>query len=864
MYPKKMLRIVQKGLFLTLFLLLPGLAVTRAQETRFDGVVQQRSGLPGPGVTIAVCTQPAVTTTTPCSPLATLFTSTTGAVTCSGTLLPPGVPGSPCSNPMIADGLGNYHFYAAPGTYTYQFYGPGITPFIMPDQQIASGGVVPATVSIKPKVNDNICYVSGPNGNDSNDGLSIGTAKLTIYSCLTTVLPGGTSTSVGNGTILISGFPSYGGPIPNQGFWLMGGTDPNFGSPPLGWLKTNNSFPTTINIDCFASYLSEASGNTPRCGMLAGSNSPVLIPIWLSGVSGNIVFNNLELNNFLGSYIRLGIDSNGNRNGLGGDSGLAFNNVGFNVGGCGSSPNQKGPGVDIGSNTFWVWFKKLDGSGCPKEIFSIANSGAVRLNGTVTVTTTVTHDISNNEMVTMTDIPDDSFNGSFTATFIDGTHFSYQNSGPNVTSGTGGHVVTARTAAVNMDPGTGPGSGLIWFNDTNINGGNFRWLTGASGGGFYATNTSYEGSGSGSGTPDAPTFLVIGPKATSNAAGTNIRIETVQQSDFNAPIPGVQVDAPSTNFPDLVQVENVAGYVRGKMTVICCTAIASSTNTATYLRQQQYGIRQGQLIATGIDVARRGFSPIAVKGTNLATLPAAWTFGSGTGTVTTGIQAPDLTNNAGRVTWSSGIPSASIQFYNSSAALNIGDSYIFGVWARSVTNNGYAGGVFPIQFVLNNGGGAGDACVGFQGQPSSPAAPVLGNANSSVQGDGQWQWYSGVCKVAANPTVPGLMFAGIVDSTHTLDFYAPTVYLAPSGTVSDNEAYEIAFNMSSWPATAAAGEVSMLPGQFLRLGTSLFANLGTPGNGVFVYCPDCTVANPCAGAGTGALAKRLNGAWVCN
>jgi hypothetical protein len=46
--------------------------------------------------------------------------------------------------------------------------------------------------------------------------------------------------------------------------------------------------------------------------------------------------------------------------------------------------------------------------------------------------------------------------------------------------------------------------------------------------------------------------------------------------------------------------------------------------------------------------------------------------------------------------------------------------------------------------------------------------------------------------------------------------------------------------------------------------TSTFANLGTPVNGVFRYCPDCRIANPCAGRGTGALAKRLNGVWVCN
>lgn len=45
---------------------------------------------------------------------------------------------------------------------------------------------------------------------------------------------------------------------------------------------------------------------------------------------------------------------------------------------------------------------------------------------------------------------------------------------------------------------------------------------------------------------------------------------------------------------------------------------------------------------------------------------------------------------------------------------------------------------------------------------------------------------------------------------------------------------------------------------------TLFANLGTPSNGVVLYCADCNIANPCTGSGTGAIAKRLNGSWICN
>jgi len=46
----------------------------------------------------------------------------------------------------------------------------------------------------------------------------------------------------------------------------------------------------------------------------------------------------------------------------------------------------------------------------------------------------------------------------------------------------------------------------------------------------------------------------------------------------------------------------------------------------------------------------------------------------------------------------------------------------------------------------------------------------------------------------------------------------------------------------------------------------VFANIAAflTTNGQTGYCSDCTIANPCAGVGTGAIAKRLNGINVCN
>jgi hypothetical protein len=56
---------------------------------------------------------------------------------------------------------------------------------------------------------------------------------------------------------------------------------------------------------------------------------------------------------------------------------------------------------------------------------------------------------------------------------------------------------------------------------------------------------------------------------------------------------------------------------------------------------------------------------------------------------------------------------------------------------------------------------------------------------------------------------------------------------------------------------------------------NVFANLGTPANGTYEYCTDCTVTTAatctanllsscvCAGSGSGAFARRINGSWYC-
>lgn len=69
-----------------------------------------------------------------------------------------------------------------------------------------------------------------------------------------------------------------------------------------------------------------------------------------------------------------------------------------------------------------------------------------------------------------------------------------------------------------------------------------------------------------------------------------------------------------------------------------------------------------------------------------------------------------------------------------------------------------------------------------------------------------------------------------------------------------------------YPDNATTVKVCIdLMGAYVPVGLT-FANIATGSvvNGTLQYCTDCTIANPCAGGGTGAYAKRLNGVWVCN
>jgi hypothetical protein len=86
---------------------------------------------------------------------------------------------------------------------------------------------------------------------------------------------------------------------------------------------------------------------------------------------------------------------------------------------------------------------------------TISTPGAVRTNNAVTITTTTPHDFSQHEMVTISEISDSSFDGTFAITQApSATQFTYNQTGPNSVAGGGTATVLGKVAMIIGTPGS--------------------------------------------------------------------------------------------------------------------------------------------------------------------------------------------------------------------------------------------------------------------------------------------------------------------------------------------------------------------------------------------------------------------------
>src|SRR5208337_4555965 len=178
--------------------------------------------------------------------------------------------------------------------------------------------------AIKPAVADAQCFVTAEGNDGTGDGLSWGSSKLTITGCLI-ALPGGSAGTSGSGTVWVGPNATANASGATYGMWLMGPSDPNFASPPTGWLKCTNCAISTIGIQ---NAIGGPNGHKPRIFVASGSGADPNHPsIWLSATSSSMSFSNMQFN-YPGKVILLGQCSSGVRTGTCQMSNATFENIG--------------------------------------------------------------------------------------------------------------------------------------------------------------------------------------------------------------------------------------------------------------------------------------------------------------------------------------------------------------------------------------------------------------------------------------------------------------------------------------------------------------------------------------------------------
>ena len=721
----------------------PWAATVRAQGSRKDDVVFNSRGQPLAGAQIRVCTSNA-TTTSPCTPLASIFSD--AAMT------------QAAANPLTTDGMGNYSFYAAPARYVIEISGPGITtrqmrdvilpadpaaPFVSGSAITAfsltlTGGLtvagsaavtgsltagVSGNVGIKSAAADGVLYVS-PNGNDANDGLSPGTAMRTVYHTLCSLPNGNCSTlQAGNGTLHVADSVAVGGPVTGQGIYLMGSQDPSYSSPPSGWLK----YAGPLTIDCVGTKAIFQNTKFGSCGVNGGDSTHPFI--WLSGMGGfnaSLIFDGIGPSGYPVNAVRMGINSSGNRQDeTGGVVGVTFNHFACHI--DSGTGGTNGPGFDVGSNVYEI---------------------------------TISHSLL---------CGNQDYTGGTTA---DQAH------------------------AIVLNPGTGFGGYLFNLDDVIFNNGGVKFTPGTSSSFFTARHIVTEGQ------------IEAAFRFTGNPSQMKALIEDVTVADCTGTCPAVQVDQSPGIAPQGDGVVAVNVFGQGQNVVGAATVIGQYANNLQAITslpnlQGQQGVIDGKLAGT-TDAARRLFTPVSVRFANQAN-QAGTVRGHCSETVTTGIAAPDGTSGATQMSCGSG--QGQMAFFDQNMTPSVGDWFILGAWLRCTTNGcGQPGG----QGLDINGAAQGTNYHSFSDQ---------------VPGNQEWQWHWQALKITSSGSgASEMIFWLLPDSTHTVQFYAPIFFRIAAGTISDNEAMEIAANLAPFKSTCNVADICTMQGK-ITVGASGGATL---------------------------------------
>ena len=561
-------------------------------------------------------------------------------------------------------------------------------------------------------------YVS-PRGNDSNDGYTLATAKLTVgaaYDSIPNTIGAGGATIYVDGSLLTNGWGVAMDATPGQGLWICGGGDAACqGTPPPGFRTQKQGTFKLIGIGHSSSPSNTVGGMAVVYGCSpTDATKPVL---WWTGPSHGLYVENIDFGNGqCAQPVKIGIGTDGNRANSGGNT-IQFENVAATA--KRNSP-ANGPGIDIGSNVIWLWFNRIACDG-------------------------------------------------------------------NITAPVGSDA----RACIVENPGPGTASGPVYLTNSTFNGaGGTKFYQGPGGLSVFAENLMMESDGN---TLCPPVVWLPNTNFASFAQVRNIQHADCPTTNV---YPAFENDgtAPASNMLVEFAYGQNLNNVGGAATVL---NTPSKANIKTPEAAGQLGFwddsgsgGQNGRISGQHDSARRAFGAVGVPYMNVAkTLPGQWVAVSGS--VTTGVTAPNGTMNAATLSSSSGLCDVR-PWQNGSFTASAGDGFVAGVWARA------HGSWVTGQKIIG---------VGFQ------SAIVAGGNSSGVaplRGDGEWEWVSTSGKLATGQTNQVANLSLSCDATHPIDFFGPVLLYFPAGATSDNELAYLREHLQSFPETASVGDVTTL------------------------------------------------------
>jgi hypothetical protein len=638
----------------------------------------------------------------------------------------------------------------------------------------------------------NTVYVS-TGGNDTNTCVSWAAACLTVFGALEK-LSGGTSSpaQAGSGLVYVSEGVSA-NPTANAGIWFLYTADPNYASPPAGWLRGPAGSLQIMGVGCKTNPSNGSGSNV--CYIAGGSSSNPAQPALAVNGTTAMRFENLAF--YAAKAMSGAIDSTGSR-----INSTLVNFVAYNVDFVTTNVVGGGPTVDIGANSFNNYWDHISGGATPANVSTIAAAptGLSLTSNVLTVTTTASNSLVTGQKCSLVATADPTFSGSYGGsgiTVLTSTTFTVPLAHANATSGSG-YVVCDNAMMFVFDPSSGAiATAENHVVNSTFNTGGIRYWAGTSTGSLYVKDTYSE---------DSYTSLVT----VGNASNSQVYVENGRSADgLSSEQYGVRND---TANPSQVGSSSNVYFIGAYGSSNCCYGQVSifgdqyAATNANPLISNQRGVLNGRLYAQS-DSAKA--SPQSVRFANQAVNASSWALnipGNPGATLTTGVLDRDGGTAAVSASQTSGIQNGIV--FNSgnslSGTVGVGDWIICGVWVRSTaaftppTGAGYTGGGNPVAC----GPTGGSSSVGY----------LISNPPPNG-GDNEWEWVWSAYKFTAVSGSPGVLFQALFGTSLPIVAYAPIMVRVPSGTISDGDVANFALNLRPYSNTCTVGMVCDWIGQ---------------------------------------------------